>query len=283
MRASICAMRALIIASVSGFNVTVPASTSLTKLRTRSRPRSFVAASRPMRPSSTILSRRLNSGENAVAGRLCCCDSGIAASLRSEFRLQLLHGSRIVQGVLQDLLELVVALQAAPQVGELGAEVEQLLERGDVARDRIGREVVEALEGHVHGELAAAFLELVVDREVDTRLHVLEDRIEVVGRDLDKLPILEARQRLGGGSAQVRQHAHEEGELLGFDRTARLHVIADVYARRTDALEFLLCALSCHDRLRKNGVWTCASSGRKAWGAVRRSSSDTGRSMEGAR
>src|SRR5215468_3140683 len=141
MSASICAMRALIIASVSGLSVTVPLSTSLTKCLTRSFPRSFVAASRPMRPSSTILSSRLISGENVDACSVRCCASAIAASLRSELGLQLLHGAGIVERVLKNLLELVVALQRAAQIGELRPEVQQLLERRHLLGHRLGREV----------------------------------------------------------------------------------------------------------------------------------------------
>ena len=41
----------------------------------------------------------------------------------------------------------------------------------------------------------------------------------------------------------------KKGQFLGLDRAARLHVIADVHARRTDALQFLLCSFSCHGGL----------------------------------
>src|SRR5262249_5298683 len=139
-------MRALIIASVSAAIVTVPLSTSFTKFLTRSLPRSFAAASRPRRPSSTILSSRLSSG----VGANCCCDSdcacisGICASLRnSDLGLEFLQRGRIVERALEDFVELVVPLQIAAQIGELGAQVEQLLQRLHLLRDAIGREVVQ--------------------------------------------------------------------------------------------------------------------------------------------
>src|SRR5262245_8833351 len=250
MSASIWAMRALIIASVSGLSVTVPLSTSLTKFLTRSLPRSFVAASRPMRPSSTILSSRLTSGENADACSLCCCASAIAASLRSELGLQLLHGAGVVERILKNLLELVVALQRPAQIGELRPELQQLLEWSDLLRHRFGREVVHALERDVDADLSAALLQLVLDGEVHPRLHVLEDGIEVVGRDLDELPILQPRQRIGRLATEIRQHAHQKRQLFRFDCAARFHVITDVHARRTDALELFLRAFSCHKELR---------------------------------
>src|SRR5687767_13124987 len=122
MSASICAMRALIIDSVSGFSVTVPRSTSLTKFVTRSLPRSFAAASRPKRPSSTILSRRFISSD-VDACALCAFASGIGASLGANLGLQLLHRRGIIQRVLENLFQLVVALQAAAQVCELRPEL----------------------------------------------------------------------------------------------------------------------------------------------------------------
>ena len=137
MSASICAMRALIIASVSAFSVTVPLSTSLTKFLTRSLPRSFAAASRPMRPSSTILSRRLSSGENVR------CLLGSVPGPQplpppsdpiSDF--ELLHRVRVIERALKNLFELVVALQAAAEIGELAAELEQFLERPDLLAPR---------------------------------------------------------------------------------------------------------------------------------------------------
>src|SRR5262245_57717574 len=213
MSASICAMRALIIASVSGLSVTVPLSTSLTKFLTRSFPRSFVAASRPMRPSSTILSSRLTSAENVDACSLCCCASAIAASLRSELGLQLLHGAGVVERILKNLLELVVPLQRPAQIGELRPKVQQLLEPPDLLGHRLGRDVLHALERDVDAELAAALLQHVLDGKVHPRLHVLEHRIEVVGRDLDELPILQPRERFRRRAAEIRQHAHQKRQF----------------------------------------------------------------------
>src|SRR5690242_6385604 len=145
IRSSICAMRALIIASVSAAIVTVPRSTSLTKFLTRSLPRSLAAASRPSRPWSTILSSRLPSA--AASKVVCCwpcaCASGIGASLESNLRLELLHRFGVVERTLKNLLELVVALQIAAKIGELRPQFEQLFERTNIFRDRFRIEVVE--------------------------------------------------------------------------------------------------------------------------------------------
>src|SRR5690242_13841382 len=157
IRSSICAIRALIIASVSAAIVTVPLSTSVTKFLTRSLPRSLAAASRPSRPWSTILSRRLPS--DAASKVVCCwpcaCVSAIGASLESNLRLELLHRFGVVERALKNLFELVVALQVAAEIRQLRAEVEQLLERPDVLRDRFRVEVVERLEGEVDANLPA--------------------------------------------------------------------------------------------------------------------------------
>src|SRR5688572_26358269 len=129
-------MRALIIASVSGAIVTVPASTSETKLRTRSLPRSLATASRPSRPSSTILSSSPSSTVGSYVGDCgVVCGSAIGASSRSDLTLQLLHRARVIERRLEQLLQLVVALQTAAKVGELGAQLQQLLERRHLGGD----------------------------------------------------------------------------------------------------------------------------------------------------
>src|SRR5919199_1566 len=169
---SICAMRALIIASVSGAMVTVPLSTSLTKFLTRSLPRSRAAGSRPSRPSSTMRSRSPTSAAPPVRA-LCCWDwisiSDIGRS-RGDLRPQLPHRFCVVDGFLQDLLKLVVPLQPAAQVGELTAQLEELAQRLHLLGDPVGGEVVEALELQLDADLVAARLELVLDRELEARL-----------------------------------------------------------------------------------------------------------------
>src|SRR5918999_2430725 len=247
---SICAMRALIIASVSAAMVTVPLSTSLTKLRTRSLPRSRAAGSRPRRPCSTMRSRSPSSADSVTPP----CDwdwvslSDIGRS-RGDLRPQLSHGVCIVDCLLQDLFELVVPLQATAEVGELRAQLEQLTQWLHLLSHLVRREVLEALELQLDGDLRPVRVELVLGRELQPRLGALEDGIEVVRVHLDELALLEAGQRLRRVTAQIGQDAHEEGELLHLDRAARFHLVGDTHARRPDALELLLGSL-CHHPLR---------------------------------
>src|SRR5690349_13385072 len=163
-------MRALIIASVSGRICTDPLSTSVTNCFTMSLPRSFVAASRPRRPSSTILSRSPSSlGFAKVVSAcvsVCMCGSVMAAS-RRDFRLQLAHGVGVVDRLLEDLIQLLVPLEGSAEIGELGAELEKLLEGTDALRHRLGGEVVERFEGEIDAELVVALRrQLVVHAEL---------------------------------------------------------------------------------------------------------------------
>ena len=111
--------------------------------------------------------------------------------LNSPFNLFELVG--VAHRVVQQLVQFVVALQAAAQIGQLGAQVEQFLQRLDLLRHLFGLEVVQALEVQVHLELAriGVIAELVFDREGQVRLHALQHAVEVVGIDFDKLPVLQ--------------------------------------------------------------------------------------------
>src|SRR5579884_48578 len=117
-------MRALIISSVSRAMVMDPARTSLTKFFTRSRPRSRVASSRVRRPCSRIESRTLPSVVvvAAVACWVACCPSAIGAFLH--LAGELVHLFLVGDRLPQDLVQLVVALQRAAQVGQLGPQLQ---------------------------------------------------------------------------------------------------------------------------------------------------------------
>src|SRR5512146_2087596 len=232
-------MRALSIDSVSGRTVIAPSSTSLTKLRTRSLPRSRCAWSVPNRPWSTICSSKLVAVVGALSGTAedCVPVSGLAiGSSRLQLALELVQSPLVVQHGLQDLLELVVALQAAPKIGELLSKFQQLPQWLHLLRDTVGGEVVQVLELELHAELAPVFFQLVVDFDRQARLHALQNVVEVVGCDLDELSILEPRKRLGGVTAEVSEHAHDERQLLHLDRVADFHIVGDVDARRAHAL-----------------------------------------------
>src|SRR5258708_36717426 len=159
-----------------------PCKTWSTNSFTRSRPRS---RSRVKRPSSTIWSRR---GEvfSCAAGAAFdnLANSGIAASfvlVKTELGTEFLTLFGVADNVVQHVIELVIPLQASPQVREVGSEIEQLLQGFDLGRDLFRLEIGEFFEVEVHLQLPGVFAELIVDREGKVRAHLFEDLIEVIG------------------------------------------------------------------------------------------------------
>src|SRR3989475_4606299 len=152
-------MRALSIASVARPIVMVPGSPSDTSCLIMSRPRSRAGASPPNRPRSTIWSSRLSS---VVCAAACFCCSALGSAILTslglgggiQLRLELLALLLVAQRRLQQLLQLLVALDLAAQVGELIAQVEQLLQRLHLPRHPVGAKVVHALELEFHADLA---------------------------------------------------------------------------------------------------------------------------------
>src|SRR5690606_10433887 len=146
---------------------------------------------------STIWSSRLCS-----ATSVACCTSAslfaIGRSIRGDLRLQLVEFRLARERRLEDLLQLVVPLQAATQVRELATQVQELPEWLHLLRYTLGREVVEALETEVDADLAGIgfFGEKVVDGEGEVGLHAFQHGVEVVGGDFDELAVLELRERL---------------------------------------------------------------------------------------
>ena len=63
--------------------------------------------------------------------------------------------SVVAQSVLEYFVELVVALQTAAQIGQLGAEIQKFFQRPDLLGHLSGLEIVHAAEAQVHLELAA--------------------------------------------------------------------------------------------------------------------------------
>src|SRR5512142_53991 len=120
-------MRALIVASASREIAIVPSMIWVTNCFTKSRPRSTAAALRASRPSDTIWSSRVNSfsvacsaATGATAVAVLESVMGTSFGLRQgQFRPQLLHLLRVADRLHQDLVQLVVALQAAAQVAQL--------------------------------------------------------------------------------------------------------------------------------------------------------------------
>ena len=90
------------------------------------------------------------------------------------------------------LLGAALAVHIGQQVRELGARLEQLVQRIDLARHRGRREVVHALEGDVDGDVALAG-QRVGNHEGDPRLHRLHSIVEVVDVDLEEFAIRHRR------------------------------------------------------------------------------------------
>src|SRR5512140_2767528 len=122
-------MRALIMASVSGETVICPSSTSARKVLIRLLPRSRAGASAPKRPLSTISSSSVSVSTAPACRWTWLSVVDIGASLDIQPRLRPGELIRIRHGFLEELLQLLVALQAAAQIRQLRAQREQLLQR----------------------------------------------------------------------------------------------------------------------------------------------------------
>jgi len=118
-----------------------------------------------------------------------------------------------------------------------------------LARHRIRREIVQALEREIHAKLSGVRIlaQLVLHRDREVRLHAGQHVIEVVERHIHELAILQLGQRLYRLARKIAEHTHDERQLLHFNRTARFHVVADIDAWRSYALQLLLRAFLCHD------------------------------------
>src|SRR5579862_8562073 len=162
-------MRALIIISASRAMVMDPSRTWATNSFTRFLPRSLAAGSAPKRPSSTIWSR-------SPFSRTCSpvptdpgapCGSAIGTFPLSHFLLQLVQLFGVANGFQQRLLQFVISLQAAAQIGQPRAQVQQFLERFHLARHIFRVEIVHGLEMQIDLEVGGIRLltELVLHGE----------------------------------------------------------------------------------------------------------------------
>jgi len=64
--------------------------------------------------------------------------------------------------------------------------------------------------------------------ERHARLHGLHAAVEVVDVDVEELPLVNARQRLGGLARQIGEHAHHERQLDLLLCPVQLHVVFDL-------------------------------------------------------
>src|SRR5690606_26206775 len=127
--------------------------------------------------------------------------------------------------------------------------LEQLGERIDLARHGGGREVLHALEGDVHRDVALAG-ERIGHADGHTGLHRLHAVVEVVDVHLEELALGHWRQRFLGITGEIGQHAHDERQLDLLLGAVELDVIFDLYARRAVARDELLTAGLGHLTLR---------------------------------
>ena len=183
----------------------VPSSTWATNSLTRFLPRSRAAGS--LRQAAFLddlveqaRSPTVCSAAGAAAAGFLWVSSFGPPSGFADLGLQLVQLLGVADGVEQQLFQLVVALQAAAQVGELGAQIQQLPQRLDLPGHLLRLEIVQALEVQIDLQLAGVGIvaQLVLHREGEVRLHALQNGVEVVRIHLHELPILQPRQRLSG-------------------------------------------------------------------------------------
>src|SRR5437868_160891 len=246
-------MRALIAVSASFGTVAARSKTSCTKTLTRSLPRSRAASLCVKRPSSTMRSSKLACSTACTAAVADFAASAIAASIAALIQAQLcaqfLPLLGVAHHILQDLVELLVALQAPAKIRELAAQIQQFLQRTDLIGNLFRLKVRQLVEGEVDLEFRIGIVtQLVVDGKREVRTHFVEHLVEVVRIHLDELPLHQFWQRLFRVSGKVAENAHNKWELLQFDRVADFYVVSDMHARCTNARQFLLSAFSAHMR-----------------------------------
>src|SRR5947209_4721004 len=197
IRASICAIRALIIAWVSFDTVIVPVMTWSTNSPIRSLARARCSSSRAMRPWEMIWSRRLASSwaGAADAARLCSAAPLMSGLLSlglapAGLAAELLQRLGVVDHVLEQLLQLVVAVHLVDQVGQPVPRLQQLAQGLDLLDDLLRLEVVHVAELQLDVDLRAVPLEGVVRLERQPGLHPRQHLVEVVAVDLHELAVL---------------------------------------------------------------------------------------------
>src|SRR3977135_2083726 len=124
-------MRELMVASASRERLFSPATTWEMNSLTMSLPRSRELGSRPNLPSSTILSSKSLSAAFAPAAWAAACSGlfigGSLVLFLAEFLLQPIQFLRTARGIHQQFIQLVVALQGAAQIAQLGPQIQKLL------------------------------------------------------------------------------------------------------------------------------------------------------------
>src|SRR5690606_10056486 len=217
---------------------TVPSSTSLASSEMMSLARRCSASDLATLLCSTIWSSSPVSSTMVAASPAMIASAAMALLLVTGSKLLELLG--VVEYVVQQVFELLVAGQLVAQVRELRTRLEQLAQRLDLPDYRLGAEVIHRLEPEFDAELAAFVADPVGDAVHGARRHAFHHLVEVVEIDVDEPAILQLRQWLLGLPAEVAQHANDERQFLLFDRVALLDVVGQLYARGAYLLQPLL-------------------------------------------
>ena len=164
--------------------------------------------------------------------------------LRPGLAAELLQGLGVVDHVLQQLLELVVAVHLVEQVRQPLADLQQLAERLDLPGDLLGLEVGACCLNFSSTSILLPSSWSALSTWIASRgLVAGQDLVEVVAIDLDELALLQPGQRLLGLAREVGQDADDERQLLLLDRPVDLDVVGDVDAGLPHAVQLVLGAL----------------------------------------
>jgi len=111
-------------------------------------------------------------------------------------------------------------------------------------------EIVHGLEAEFDGELGIIIGQLVVDAVGQPGFHALEHLVEIVAIDFDKLPVLQAGERLIGLAGKIAEHADHKRDFFHLNGVSNLHVVGQVDPWRPHSVQFVLQTFCLgHNRL----------------------------------
>jgi len=165
----------------------------------------------------------------------------------------------------QQFLQLFVADHLVLQVGQPGAQLEQLAQGVHLVHDLHGLEVLELGEVQLHSQQAAGVAELVLHFDGKPGGDAAQDIVEGLVVHVDELAVLELLQGLLGMAAVVAEDAQHERELLGLGGAADLDVVHDLHAGRPVPGNLLLGAFFGHGW--RSFLWGCGKLSGSPWRA----------------
>src|SRR5215467_8413411 len=167
----------------------------------------------------------------------------------ARFRASLLQHFVVLDHFLEQVVQLFVADQAAPQIRQAVAQFQQFPKRRDLLSDSRGLKVVHAFESEFDVELSIVFTQAVRYLERQPRADFLHHVIDVVAVDGNELPLCDWRQRLLRHPGEIRQDTYNERKLTFYDGAARFYVVCDVHPGRPYPSDVLLQTFLCHTDL----------------------------------